>query len=318
MVFVVLVVWFIIDYMIPKFPNFKKIDLEDREVIESFTHKYQPYSDFNFTSLWSWDIKNERMISELNGNLVVRFTDYETCEPFFSFLGTNETENTVRELVHFAEKSGVSAVLRLVPEESVTDLSGSEFLVEEDRDNFDYVFNVSELASLRGVKFKGKRHSADKFSREYPDAHFEIKKINSTEIHEQIISVSRHWKDKKIIDKKNYDFEYEEMAIKRLLQAVNDEKLILSCVFLHKTMIGFSVDEISPFQYATSHFIKADISYKGIYDFLNKNLAQYFLSRSMLYWNWEQDLGIEYIKKSKTSYHPVNFLKKYKISVYRR
>src|SRR3989338_2938897 len=56
--------------MIPQFPQFKRVEITDREAVEAHTHKYEPYSDFNFTSLWAWDTNGERMISELNGNLV--------------------------------------------------------------------------------------------------------------------------------------------------------------------------------------------------------------------------------------------------------
>lgn len=75
--------------MIPEFPKFKHIELIDKEEIEQITHKYPPYSDFNFVSMWSWDIKGEIRISKLNNNLVVRFTDYLSGNPFFSFLGDN-------------------------------------------------------------------------------------------------------------------------------------------------------------------------------------------------------------------------------------
>ena len=301
--------------MIPIFPNFKKLELTDKEEVEKFTSKFPPYSDFNFTSLWAWDTDGERMISELNGNLVVRFTDYETCEPFLSFLGTTEPERTARELIRFAETSGISPVLRLVPEESIKDLSGSDLLVEEDRDNFDYIFSVSELANLQGIKFKGKRHLAGKFLREYPDISFELKKPNDPAMRKQIVSVFQDWTNKKIADKKAHDFEYEGMAIERLLQITNNKNLIVSCIFLSDVMVGFSIDEILPSRNTVSHFIKADISYQGIYDFLNKKLAQYLSSQGIIYWNWEQDLGIGYIKRSKMSYRPVNFLKKYKISL---
>ncbi len=82
--------------MIPQFPDFKHVEVDDREAVEAHTHRYEPYSDFNFTSLWAWDTSGERMISELNGNLVVRFTDYSTHEPFLSFLGDSQTEHTAK------------------------------------------------------------------------------------------------------------------------------------------------------------------------------------------------------------------------------
>ena len=80
--------------MIPEFPEFKKLELSDKEDVEAFTKKFPPYSDFNFVSMWSWDIKGEMRLSILNGNLVVRFTDYITGDPFYSFLGNNKTNET--------------------------------------------------------------------------------------------------------------------------------------------------------------------------------------------------------------------------------
>lgn len=65
-------------YMISEFPQFKKLELADKKDIEKFTSKFPPYSDFNFVSMWSWDIRGEMRVSQLNGNLVVRFTDYLT------------------------------------------------------------------------------------------------------------------------------------------------------------------------------------------------------------------------------------------------
>lgn len=302
--------------MIPLFPIFKKIDIEDKKSIESYTHKHPPYSDFNFTSLWAWDTHDERMISKLNDNLVIRFTDYETGAPFFSFLGTNETEQTATELINFANKEGISPILRFVPEESIINLKNSILKIEEDKNNFDYIFSVSELANLKGIKYKEKRHSSTKFTREHHKATFELKKINDSMLHNQIISVLKDWNNKKKTENKTHDLKHEENAINRLFQEKNEGNLIVSCVLLNEIMIGFSIDEILPSNYAISHFIKADYSHAGVYDFLNKNIAEYLATQNITLWNWEQDLGISNLRKSKTSYNPVNFLKKYKISLF--
>jgi len=70
-----------------------------------------------------------------------------------------------------------------------------------------------------------------------------------------------------------------------------------------------------PKKYAISHFFKADNLHNGVYDFLNKKVSQYLATHNVALWNWEQDLGIENLRRSKKSYRPVNFLKKYKVSL---
>lgn len=301
--------------MIPQFPNFKKIEIEDKLEIEKFTSMYEPFSDFNFTSLWSWDVKDERMVSLLNGNLVVRFTDYGVGNPFFSFLGTNEIENTMKTLIGFAKETGVSDILKFIPEDTIKNFTSTDFFIEEDRDNFDYIFSIFELVELKGQKFKEKRNLFNRFVREYREAVFELKNLDEKKVHEQILLVLNSWATKKELDNKEYDLEYEEIAIRKLLSTYENHNLIISCVLLKDEMIAFSVDEIMPNGYALSHFFKANNSYIGIYDFFNQKVSEYLLSQNTQFWNWEQDLGIENLRKSKMSHNPIKFLKKYKVSL---
>lgn len=72
---------------IPAFPRFKHLDLDDQAEFDLFTGQYPPYSEFNFVNLFCYDTTGDCQVSILNGNLVVRFRDYVTREPFFSFLG---------------------------------------------------------------------------------------------------------------------------------------------------------------------------------------------------------------------------------------
>lgn len=300
--------------MIPQFPEFKIVEVGDRELVEAHTHKYPPYSDFNFTSLWAWDTSNERMISELNGNLVVRFTDYKTNELFLSFLGSNETENTARTLLEYCKEQGLPEVLKLMPEVSIQGISSSVFRIEEDRDNFDYLYSISELATLQGRKFKERRHLVARFLRQYPTTYVEIGDLGDAKVQEQIVSVLRSWENNKKSEDKEYELQHEEASINRLFQTAHAHKLIVTGVFLGDSMIGFSIDEILPNQYGIEHFSKADSAHKGIYDFLNEKVAQHLEENDIALWNWEQDLGVENMRRSKMSYRPQSFLKKFTIS----
>ncbi len=305
--------------MIPVFPVFKKIEISDREAIESFSLRYPPYSDFNFTNLWAWDTEGVRKISELNGNLVVLFTDYQTGEPFLSFLGTNEVQNTARSLLQFAKESNMPLALRLITEESATLLDHSDLLIEPDENNHDYVFSVSLLADPKGGELKEKRSLANRFVRENPDAHFELRPLRDSGVGEQILKALHRWEQKKKQDNKPYDIVNEEKALMRVLESVQNgelanDRLFLSGVFSGGNMLGFCIDEIVPDKYAISHFIKADNSYKGIYEFLNEKVAQYLSAHDVDFWNWQQDLNIEGLRTVKQSYHPVKLLKKCTIS----
>ncbi len=301
--------------MIPEFPQFKKLELSDKKEIEKFTIKFPPHSSFNFTNIWAWNIRGDRKISKLNDNLVIFFTDYDTENPFLSFLGINKCEDTVLQLINFANKSGLSPKLRFITEESIKYLNSDNFIIEEDRDNFDYIFYCSELSELKGVKFKNQRHLAARFIREYPDSTFKLKDFSNLSVQEKINFVLTQWENGKKMQNKRYDLRFEEKALYRLFESVGSHNLILSCVFLNDIMLGFSIDEILPNQNAIAHFIKADNSFRGIYEFLNNELAKYLITLGVVSWNWQQDLNIENLRKTKISYRPVSFLKKYTVSL---
>lgn len=308
-----------VNTMIPAFPEFKKIGLDDRALAESYTDRYPPYSDFNFTSLWSWDTRNECMLSVLHGNLVVRFTDDETNEPFLSFIGMDEPERTAAELIAYAKVSDMSPTLRFVPEETAVGIRTPTLIVEEDRDNFDYICSVQELAALNGPKFNRRRHFAKRFVREHPDARFEVVHASSEIVEKYISSIFHKWEaDRKFKGHKRYELHNERLAITRIFDTASAPKLIVSGIFIKDAMIAFSIDEIVSGQYCMGHFWKADTKYVGIYEFLAQKIALHLEREDVAFWNWEEDLGAAGLRKAKMSYRPTHFLKKYKVSLAQR
>lgn len=301
--------------MIPQFPEFKKVELSDQVQIDAFLVSFQPYSDYNFTSLWSWDSGGQRQVSFHRGNLVVRFSDYTTQEPFLSFLGVNEPDATAHDLIDFAKLRGISPVLQLVPEVSVNGIRDSGLTAEEDRDNFDYIMSVSELAMLEGEFYKTKRKLMDRFVKQYPDALFETEEIMSAHTPAHVSAMLRKWEGVKKIKNKDYSIANEEDAINRTLAMTGSRRLWVSSLFVRSEIVGFSVDEILPTMYGISHFFKADSNYVGAYDLLNLKVSQHLRSMHVAFWNWEQDLGLIGLRKSKCGYAPIGFLKKYRVSL---
>lgn len=299
--------------MIPQFPVFKNLELSDKEAVEKFTEKYPAYSDFNFTSLWAWDTSGGRKICELNENLVILFTDYESQKPFFSFLGTNMVSDTATQILALAREMQIEPKLRLIPLEAAKDLDQRLFNVNEDVDNFDYIYSVNDLSALQGVKFKSKRQSADRFCRTHPGASFKVNHPSDKDQHVYMLLVMRAWQQNKHSKLNQYELTHEETTIRRLLKTANKHDVIAGSIYLDGKMVAFSLDEVLSNGYAIEHFSKANLTHSGVYDYLNLKMAEYLKSLGIEYWNWEQDLGIHSLRRSKASYRPISFLKKYTI-----
>lgn len=299
--------------MIPVFPEFKQVDSSDRQAVESHTHRFPPYSDINFVSLWTWDVTGERKISELNGNLVILFTDYKTHKPVLSFLGINGVPETIKTLLKYSEENALPAQLKLIPEVSLEGSDSSNLHIEEDRDNFDYIYSVAELSKMTGGKFKGRRNFVNKFMTEHPTATFHKIDLTDPATHEKIMSVIEARAQHKVALGKVDDNVNEEKALQRLFESTLTDSLVGSAVIEQGRMIAFSIEEILPNSYCLSHFWKGDTAYPGVYDFLMQQKCRNLETLGVTYLNYEQDLGIEGLRRSKMDYQPVDFLRKYSI-----
>lgn len=298
--------------MIPEFPQFKKLEFSDRGEIINITRNFPPYSDFNFFSMWSWNTEEKFKISQLNGNLVINLTDYLTQEPFLSFIGIKDVEKTAQELITFAKKKRMNPLLRLVPEESASQIKSKNFLVSEDRDNFDYILPIEKLLTYGGNKMRAKRNFTNRFNRIYSTSTRELDLSNKF-IQNQIIETFTEWSREK---KLNYNEESPELiAIKRLLNSPSFPSIVATGVYDDAKLIGFVINENIDSNFGILHFEKAEVKYYvGIYPHLLQKTAQALHGMGCNFLNYEQDLGIFGLRKSKESYEPAYLLKKYIIS----
>jgi hypothetical protein len=301
--------------MIPKFPEFKALTLDDRKLVEEHTHKFDPYSDFNFYSLWAWDTDNKRKISELNGNLVVQITEYDSGEPLLSFLGTEKQSETAKTLIAFAATNSISKTLHYLPEVSVSTMNDEGLSIQEDRGNFDYIFSVKDIAELVGNKYGKKRQLKNLFVRNNPNTVFTMRDIANVFDKEEIMSVIERWENMKKSELKDYDLEHELVAIERLLEVTESGQLAVSYVTVDGKVVAFSIEEMLPNKSALAHFSKFDTSFRGINEFLNYKIANALLEKGYVSWNWEQDLDLQKLRYSKMSYEPASFLKKYRVGL---
>ena len=299
--------------MIPQFPQFKKIELTDRVDVEAHTSLFEPYSDFEFTCLWAWDMKEERMISELDGNLVVKFTDYNTHKHFLSFLGTHDCERTARTLIDYCKANNLPTTLKLMPDVSISNISQTMFTVEESPGDFDYIYSVEKLAQLAGNDFYGKRRYANRFWRDNPSARLIQINLCDKEIQKKILEIIAIWENNKVAMKKEYDIDHELSATKRIFRSDCIESLIGMGFYCNEAMIGFAIGENISNIYSVIHFIKCDISYKGSNEALMQGFAKHLNSLSIKWINFESDLEIENMRNSKMSWKPVKFLKRYNV-----
>ena len=293
--------------MIPQYPIFSKLNIKNRDEIIELNSKYPPYSDFNFTSIYCWDTDETAEVSMLNNNLVIKLPGYLTGNKIVSILGNINIDASIKILLKDYPK------LELVPQIIIDNISEfNDLKITEDRDNFDYIVNASDLAELSFHNFPKKRKMLDKFTANFPNIQSQIINLNDSEMIDRIISLFKLWSQNH--GKSETESNSELIALKRLINNHGSFKESYALgLFDNKQLVGFNTFEIIDQEFGISSFQKGDANYDYIYVKITNELAK-FLSPKCKLINFEQDLGFVGLRNSKLSYHPVEFLKKYIIS----
>lgn len=294
--------------MIPIFPTFKKLNILDKQEIEKYTTKFPPYSDYNFTSLWSYNTKNKINISLLNHNLIVEFQDYTTDSQFYSIIGNNKIIESINKIFEYLKINKKPLFLKLVPEIVVNNNLeiSKDFYVKEDLDNHDYIISSENVSKLQGLKFRNKKGLTNKFKKSYSNHKIVQLDLKEKKHHKDIIAVFEKWKESK---EKSTD-KLDKGALIKLLESASYFELVVFGLY-DKKMIGFSIFENINNEYAIGHFMKGNKEYKGIFEVLYQHNAKHFHSQGIKFLNIEQDMGEKGLRFSKGLWRPTHYLKKY-------
>jgi len=174
--------------------------------------------------------------------------------------------------------------------------------VEEDRDNFDYLYRRTDLAELSGKEYHKKRNLVNAFLNSYSYEQKPLSKANVADA----VAVLDEWRAAK-----GYEGDY---AAAREALELYDLLGMRGCVYyVDGAPAGWCLGEpLSKARMFAVHFEKACDRYKGIYQFINQAFAQALPAyiRSV---NREQDLGNEGLRQAKMTYRPSGFVKKYRV-----
>lgn len=296
---------------LPLFPRFEPLEARHQAAINDFVRAFDPYSDYNFISLWSWDHQDKLRFSSLNDNLVIRFQDYTDADDFFySFLGSSQTDATAQTLLSHSSTEG-ALKLKLIPESVVKSLARPhDFVIAEDRDGFDYII------ATKPENGHSKKRELHRFLKEHGDklrvSELDIKNPRHAEA---ILKVTEKWAAGVTDDRFNAN---EIAAIKKIISEhhrIDTDNLHVVGLYMGGELSAFCIAEVIGDGFAMGHYAKTDKRYRRIGAALDHFVADSLAGKGVKYFNQEQDLGLEGLRASKMSKQPVFFLKKYTIGL---
>lgn len=171
------------------------------------------------------------------------------------------------------------------------------YTFEQERDDFDYLYQTRDLIELSGKKYHSKRNHISRFNADYA---YEYERLDEQKVKECIPILKAWFSAHEVHIAPLFD---ERQAIELLMQNFGALGLHGGAIKINGKICACSIGEkIEP---DTAHIIieKADINYPGLYAVMNREFLAHEWSDT-LYVNREEDMGIEGLRKSKLSYYP--------------
>lgn len=297
---------------IPRFPEFRPVEIEDREYVGSLFAAMQPeVSELNFTNLFMFRHVHDYRLSGLNGNLIIQARSYSKVPYFFPPVGDNMIPETLGAMMEHMRADGLAPSVDIAWKGFIDrHVAGLGLYVHEpDPDNADYVYDASQLIELSGRKFHDKKNLKNRFIKTY-GGRFEYR-VLTPELVTEAMELTGEWcRDKCTADSPSTFGETE--ATMCALENLDRLSTKGGVVLVDGKVQALSLGEELNREMVVVHVEKANAEFQGLYQYMSSE----FLAREFAgyrYVNREQDLGEPNLRKSKQSYNPVRMVEKYRI-----
>ena len=281
-----------------------RLELSDRSIVEAYLRRYKPeISEFTFTNLFVWRVARPIFFAETEGSLVFMVNTGQGGSEAKVVFGYPLGEESPLAVARALDVSVVGFVR--IPENTAKTLREQGLHVEVDRDNWDYVYRVADLANLGGRRFHKKRNLVKKCLSEHTCRYESVTAAliaECSDMQDRWCRARRCGRDPSLCG--------EYAAIRDTFAHFEDLKLIGGAIRVDGVIQAYAFGEELRSGTAVCHFEKAMPEFRGLGQLINQWFAMYSLS-GFEFENREQDLGIPGLRQAKESYYADHMVEKY-------
>ena len=306
--------------------TFHQLTLSDREAMQAVTlPSGRRNCNYNFANLVGWQFWYSTEVCMLENAVVLRYTfdgqrAYMVCT----------SEALSPELIEalFDDSNGDLTLIGL-EDSQVAQLSiincQLSITTEPVRDQYDYIYRRTDLATLHGKHLDAKRNHIHRFRAEHPD--YEYRPL-TPELFDECRRLTEIWQEDKAAIKREQSQVYlssaeREQARTKFNQnengneTIDAEHRVMETIFSNWDALGMTGGSIFvdgrmvAFTYGAAVTTdtldvcveKADRHVEGAFAIINQQFAEH-LPEQYIYLNREEDMGISGLRQAKLSYHP--------------
>ena len=289
--------------------DFQPIVPENRE-------RYAPYLElvshrgcgFSFANLSLW---GHQWASIVDGFLVI-FSHYtgHTMYPFPA--GTGDVKPVLDRIIADSKKRGIPCRISGVTaheKEILEEYYPGQWRYHCDRDNFDYVYDINDLAELKGKKYQPKRNHVNRFLTDHPDSYIlPLDEVTMADCR----AFTDRWFARRQEEDPDTDYFIEQRALAKAYEhyrELNMEGLVL---YTDGKLVAMTMGSFLSEDMVDVHFEKADSDYATAYAVINRAFARYLRDKypQLKYLDREEDMGSPGLRKAKLSYQPHHLVEK--------
>jgi len=289
--------------------HFERLQLARRKEYDRFLHDAQRGCGYSFVNFYIWGRQRAAFVQ---GYLTV-FSQFDRKAVYPFPVGQGELLPVLDAIIDDARQRGIPCCITGMNQADcarLEQLYPGRFRIYNDRDSYDYVYHIDDLADLKGRKFQRKRNHVNRFYDQHP--HCRLEPLTSANL-EAVQDMANAWYLHRQARDPDGDYHLEQLALMRAL--ADPEKLEMDGLVLleGEKILAFSMaSRLSP-DTMDIHFEKARDTVDGAYAAINQAFAKYLREKypEIRYLNREDDMGLEGLRKAKLSYNPAFLVEKY-------
>lgn len=192
--------------------NFQCLDLRSKAQYDQYLMNCgERGCEYSSTNLFLWG----RQKAFFAGDRLLLFSQFDRRSVYPFPVGRGELKPVLDAIIRDAKKRGIPCCLTSMTQadcDALEELYPGQFRFYTDRDNFDYVYSIDDLADLKGRKYQKKRNHIHRFEEAHPD--YRILPLDRQTLMGAFDMLVRWYQARSETDP-HMDFHLEQLALQR-------------------------------------------------------------------------------------------------------
>ena len=289
--------------------EFKPITIADKAPYEAFLLSCEERGcEFSFANLYLW---GRQQLAFVHGHALL-FSQFNRRTVYPFPVGCGHKKEAIDAIIHDAERRGIPCRITGLTQANLDTLQAlypNRFRYHCDRDAFDYVYAIEDLADLPGRKYQKKRNHFNRFRNLYP--HYTTAPLCDANL-PQVQAMAESWYQARLQADPDGDYHMERAALSKAFAHYKELGMEALVLLDGDTVLAFTMASPLCSHTLDVHFEKARPGVEDAYPVINCEFARYIRQKMphIRFLNREEDMGIEGLRKAKESYYPHHMTEK--------